>query len=377
MENNFESEPIEERMAAIQYEDTKAASNLEIGRRIKAGEETITSLGEVETETAKIFENSTILGKIETRMDHGKQPVALFADIDNTFYHPEETEAMHDLYHLIGENNYGLIYVTGRDLPIVEGQKDLPQADIVVTAVGTEIYVRTKEGQYVADENYAQLLRKNWKREDVYAAVGKIVDERSEAVQFQPRDKREGEEGKDPRGPQEFKISLWVDGENADYVASLAKKMQAEIPHSQIITSEDINISGRYNIDLLPEGVSKSFAVRYLSRALGLKGFVAGDSGNDVAMLIESGHTGILVGGARKDAKKSLVEIGDKKESTAGLIIIREGEEGQRQKIVIGREDIDRAARGIINVLGRADLNPHDAKDFVLSLYRLSQAKKK
>lgn len=364
-------------MAAIQYEDTKAASNLEISRRISSGEEAVVSLDEAETEMPKIFANSTIQGKIETRIGQGKQPVALFTDIDHTFYHPEETEAMADLYHLIEDNKYGLIYVTGRDLPMVLEQKDLPQTDIIVTAVGTEIYIRTRDGEYAADENYAQLLRKNWKREDVYAAVGQIVDERSEAAQFQPRDKRESEEGRDPRGPQEFKISLWVDGQTADYITSLSEEVQAKVPHCQVITSEDINIPQRFNIDILPEGVSKSFAVRYLTRALGLKGFVAGDSGNDVAMLVESGHTGILVGGARQDAKKALVEIGDKDESTTGLIIFREGEQGKRQRVVIGRDDVDRAARGIINVLGRADLNPHDAKDFVLSLYRLSQAKKK
>ena len=62
----------------------------------------------------------------------------------------------------------------------------------------------------------------------------------------------------------------------------------------------------KYCLDILP--ITKAGAVQYLGKITGIKkGIVAGDSGNDTGMLLESGlFTPVLVGGYAREAKNTI-----------------------------------------------------------------------
>lgn len=263
------------------------------------------------------------------------------------------------------------IYITGRDQPMVESQTDLPKADIVAGAVGTEIYVKQKDGGYKLDEEYRQILLNTWDREKIYQAAQRLVAENL-GLMFQPRDVPGAfERGETNQQPQKFKISFHVFGEYTD-IERMVELLEKELVGARAIGSTDIHNPKKFNIDLLPLHAGKELAIRYLAEKFGLKGFAAGDSGNDLSMLLEGGQPAILVGGARQEAKTIVLETGEPSPRSD----VREfRQEDLIQKIYVGGNHHDDAAKGIVNALSRGDFNPNNAVQLVNSLYQLSKTK--
>jgi len=367
--DEFRSE--EEKIAALAFNDEKNKANLVYANRTKGPNSSkYDSLGQEilsQVELSGIYKDSSISRKIEKRKTDGLQQVVLFSDIDNTFYDRNNPDASSHLSNMLEKMSWGVVYVTGRDQEMVESQNDLPKADIVVGAVGTEIYILNTEGKYVRDEEFREILLGSWDRDTIYQEAKDIVNRHSD-ISFQPRDNPDliGQEGHEP---QEFKISLHIFGEieKAQEVA----KLFDQIKGIKVIFSTDIHNPNKFNLDLLPETGGKELAVQYLSNKLGIKGFVAGDSGNDLGMLLDSGHPAILVGGAQEETRAAVVNY-----QADGLFDRQIRRMPNGQEIRIGTDKIDDASRGIINALQQADFNPEDAKWFVTNLYNMSKKEK-
>lgn len=357
------------------FEQAKDQSNLELARRNSDQSERYDKFGRERRaipEPEGVYADSSMALKIASRVKKGNQPIALFTDIDNTFYRQEEAELSGKLASILDENKWGLVYVTGRDLPAVEGQDDLPQADIVVASVGTEIFVKKPDGTYEQDSGYRKLLLGTWDRAEVYKVAQQLVNE-NEALEFQPRDVsgtfvREGA----GQEPQEFKISFNISGDQktADQICALVEE---RISGARVVLSQDIHKENWWNLDLLPIHAGKELAVRHLTEKLGLIGHVGGDSGNDISMLVDSGLPAILVGNAHEHVKAEVVGL--EMMPTSSGMQVRRLENGC--KIACGREKVDEAAAGLINALQQGDLNPEEAQWFIHSLICLSERDKR
>ena len=320
-----------------------------------------------QVELRGIYKDSSISRKVEKRKTNGLQQVVLFSDIDNTFYDRNNPDASRHLSDMLEKMSWGIVYVTGRDQEMVESQTDLPRADVVVGSVGTEVYVLNSEDKYVRDEEFRRILLGSWDREAIYQKAKDIVDSHSD-ISFQPRDNPDliGQEGHEP---QEFKISFHIFGEleKAQEIVKLFDQIQGV----KVIFSTDIHNPNKFNLDLLPETGGKELAVQYLSSKLGIKGFVAGDSGNDLGMLLDSGHPAILVGGAQEETKAAVINYQED-----GLFDKQIRRMPNGKEIRIGIDKIDDASLGIINALQQADFNPEDAKWFISNLYNMSKKEK-
>ena len=119
--------------------------------------------------------------------------------------------------------------------------------------------------------------------------------------------------------------------------------------------AEDAEVK-KYCLDVLP--LTKAGAVDYLTRIASIKkGVVAGDSGNDVNMLLESGTmNAVLVGGYKKEAEQKITNEVTKKEGTRSFRSI-ETPEGKKAVYIEGKPGV-LAAESIIRavkILNRAE----------------------
>jgi sucrose-phosphate synthase len=166
---------------------------------------------------------------------------------------------------------------TGRHLKsaaaaIAEHQAPLPE--IWVTSVGTEIHYY--QDPWVGDSEWHDLLHKDWDAEKAQAALENIPGLYRQEDEFQNR----------------FKCSFYVSDIKAFRQKEVEKRLRAVKIKANVIFSHQ-----RY-LDILPIYASKGHAVAFLARKWGIPTkniLVAGDSGNDAAMIIGESH-GVVVG---------------------------------------------------------------------------------
>jgi len=135
-----------------------------------------------------------------------------------------------------------------------------------------------------------------------------------------------------------------------------SRLLESEIKGAQVILSADIDDPQKHNIDLLPPNAGKGMALRYLTEKLGIRGVAAGDSGNDLTMLIEGGHPAIVVGGAREELRTAVMGFEDTPSFNSKVKKLPNS-----QKILIGQDKIEEATQGLIHALQQGDFNPEDA----------------
>ena len=118
----------------------------------------------------------------------------------------------------------------------------------------------------------------------------------------------EGLELQEEHNQTEFKLSYYTPGDaRGDEVASVARERLRDVGRFNVVHSLD-PVSGRGLLDVLPAGVAKDVAVRYLHDRSGVPEesvVYAGDSGNDLAAMV-SGFNVVVVGNAT-DALKETV----------------------------------------------------------------------
>lgn len=190
----------------------------------------------------------------------------LITDIDNTLL--GDADALHELLELLksagGRVGFGI--ATGRRL--VSALKelrewDVPMPDVLITAVGSEIYYGPRN---VEDLGWRQHIDYRWKPEELRAALREIP-----GVRLQPKDEQ-----------RLHKISYYIDPDRAPDIPDIVRLLRVRDLHVNAIYSHQAYL------DILPIRASKGLALRYLALKWGLppdRFLVAGDSGNDEEML--------------------------------------------------------------------------------------------
>ena len=208
----------------------------------------------------------------------------LVCDIDNTLL--GDQTALETLLLAIeqAQDRIGLAVATGRriesTLEVLEKWK-VPVPDVLITAVGTEIYYGHR---MVQDTDWTKHIDYRWKPDELREALDSF-----HGLTLQPAvDQRR------------YKISYNVDPQLAPTIKEIRTYLRKRDLHAKIVYSH-----GAY-IDLLPVRASKGLAVQYLTIKWGLdpqKILVAGDSGNDEEML--RGNTlGVIVGNYSEELSK-------------------------------------------------------------------------
>lgn len=220
------------------------------------------------------------------------QPIQwiLASDIDNTLTgDPLALKSLGaQIQTLRQQKNLALFLTTGRTLDeVLKGfqEESIPQADAIITQVGTEIYLPSFSLEMDPLAEWDTYLHTQFSREQAVAFVDDI----------------EGAEIQSERYNTPLKVSYFLDKTpDPDQAAERVKqRVAAENNGYQVVWS-----SGKH-LDILPAAAGKGKAIRFLIGFLGLapqQVITAGDSGNDRSMLDEF-RCGIIVGNAQPELR--------------------------------------------------------------------------
>ena len=191
---------------------------------------------------------------------------ALISDIDNTLL--GDRKGLSELLEwLTGKPEVGFGVATGRTVESavrVLRQWGVRVPDALVTAVGSEIYYGPELSR---DEGWSHYIRHLWRRDDLAEALGRLP-----GLKLQKRSEQ-----------REFKLSYLADSARMPPLVELERQLREQHLHANLIFSH-----GAF-LDALPLRASKGHAIRYLAYKFGLpleRFLVAGDSGNDVEMMV-------------------------------------------------------------------------------------------
>ncbi|HQQ76171.1 MAG TPA: HAD family hydrolase [Thermoanaerobaculia bacterium] len=207
----------------------------------------------------------------------------LVTDIDDTLL--GDRESLHELLEWLRLRAPDVAFgiATGRTLPMalaILGEWGVPRPDLLVTSVGTEIHYGPSR---MRDLAWTRHIRPLWRRASLADALSGLP-----GMTPQPAMKQ-----------GEFKLSYDIDPARLWPLERLQGHLRARGLHARLIRSQD-----RF-LDVLPVRASKGLAIRHLAYRLGLpleRFLVAGDSGNDVEMLL--GDTlGVVVGNHKPELK--------------------------------------------------------------------------
>lgn len=196
-----------------------------------------------------------------------------------------------------GTQNLGLAYVTGRHLALAEqgiAEVGLPRPDWFVCDVGTSVYRRIGR-RCEPDQTYRAAMRAAFgglTGDQVRVAVGEL-----RGIELQEEEKQ-----------ADFKVSYYTEGRPEPFVDIVQSRLDVAGAKVNLVASFD-PVSGRGLIDVLPAGVAKDYAIRYLHDRAGIDAdhlVYAGDSGNDRAAML-AGYQAIVVGNADAALKEELV----------------------------------------------------------------------
>ena len=189
-----------------------------------------------------------------------------------------------------------LAYVTGRHLSLAQAgieEVGLPSPDWFVCDVGTSVYRRTTEG-FALDSEYRQAMRAAFGGllgEDIRTAIGAVA-----GMELQEEEKQ-----------AQFKVSYYTRGRPEPFVEAVQSRLGTAGTNVNLVASHD-PVTERGLLDVLPAGIAKDHAVRYLHEQSGVDEqhlAYAGDSGNDRAAML-AGYRTIVVGNADKALAKDL-----------------------------------------------------------------------
>ncbi|MCA9046439.1 MAG: HAD-IIB family hydrolase, partial [Planctomycetaceae bacterium] len=192
-------------------------------------------------------------------------------------------------------------FVTGRHLASVEDvrvQEELPCPHWIICDVGTSIYHLNDSGVPELVSQYAEHLAalcSSMSREHLVDILAEVA-----GLRMQESEKQ---------GP--FKLSYYIEQsllQNAEqHILSLLQRHEA--PYSLICSVDPFNGDGL--VDLLPQGVSKDFALAWWTEHVNANResiLFAGDSGNDFAPLT-AGYRGILVANSPPDLADRILSV--------------------------------------------------------------------
>jgi len=189
-------------------------------------------------------------------------------------------------------------YVTGRDLPLaLKGilQHRLPTPDTLVCDVGTSVYHHTPSG-FAEDPEYVSLMEN--------ARGGIDVREAREDLGHLPGLRPQAD---DRQTASKLSYYLPPEGGHPEIMSAVTEILTGLGGSLQAVYSVGAP-HGTGLLDILPAGVAKDFALRYLHDRAGVDQeslVYAGDSGNDVAAML-TGFNAIVVGNATPGLREDL-----------------------------------------------------------------------
>ncbi len=203
----------------------------------------------------------------QTKSSMPTAKAALISDIDNTLIgdKPSLVALGGWLTQQQGQLVFGV--ATGRPLESAVNilkRHQVRTPDVIISSVGTEIHYGKR---LVPDLGWAAHIRYLWRR-----------DALAEALAEYPQLKLQ-----QPENQREFKLSYVVSPKSMPPIEALQQFLHQKKLHAQLIYSHD------EFLDVLPIRASKGHAIRYFAYKWGLpvaRCIVAGDSGNDVEMLM-------------------------------------------------------------------------------------------
>ena len=345
-------------------------------------------------EKSNCYQNSQINKMKKIQQEKGIIFTTLISDFDNSYFRKDKPEETKKLEKITEKYSIPTIIVTGiggqKLMEIIE-KEGLRKPEIIVGAVGTEIFVLQQDGTYLKDEKFDDQLKKvKFDRLAIAKEALSLIENSEYQLNFQHPDiEKDFIEGKIPPD-QPYKLSFYFMGDdnNRDKVEAIVRQ---KFPDLEVVVCEEVHHNSqikpgepkKYNIDLLPklsetDYGGKAGAVNYLQKILEIKrGFRVGDSGNDERMLkdIAIGE-GVIVGGATKELTdrigKSATPIGE-----TGFKRVGGGREGRRYfNDESGREgagSIIEATIRRLQVTRRFEENPNLRRLIEDALYDLKQ----
>lgn len=228
----------------------------------------------------------------------------LASDLDGTLIPPAEFPGdggIAELRRALAERaGVAVVYVTGRSRSLaLDGiaRHELPAPRVLVCDVGTSVFV-AEGSAYVPDPAYRELMLEALGGAEASHARAVLTGLPGLALQEHEQQ-------------AEFKLSYYVPHDHlGEELAARARKLLEGIGRFNVVHSVDPH-ARQGLLDVLPAGVAKDVAVRWLhdrSRMHADDLVYAGDSGNDVAAML-SGFRAIVVGNAT-DALKARVRTG-------------------------------------------------------------------
>jgi sucrose-6-phosphatase len=213
----------------------------------------------------------------------------LITDLDNTLVgNLEALNLLNDRFiQARQQQEILLVYSTGRSLTSYRhlcSTTPLLTPDVLITAVGTEIY---RSGLEPFDAAWSAQLQQNWDRTLVQEVAAQF-----KALKPQPEPEQ-----------RPFKVSYFLAAAIAPHQES-ASQVMAEL--SAALQTKglccELIYSGGKDLDILPQGADKGKAMQFVQTQyeIGDAHTVAcGDSGNDIALFGD--NRGIIVGNAQPE----------------------------------------------------------------------------
>ena len=208
----------------------------------------------------------------------------IITDIDNTL--TGDDEAMREFFQLItdAEDNIGFGIATGRrydDVVKLMKDYDMPQPEVLITAVGTEIYYGKNQ---TTDRSWQKHIDFRWEPKRVHEVLDSI----------------EGLYIQEDHEQSPYKISYEVDFSVAPKLPVIKRLLREAGLRIKAIVSLDMFL------DIIPSRAGSGLSVRQMAYKWGFpleNILIAGDSGNDEGML--AGNTlGVVVGNYSKELEK-------------------------------------------------------------------------
>jgi sucrose phosphatase-like protein len=217
-----------------------------------------------------------------------EERLLLATDLDGTLLGDDTALARFRVWLRAKRSAITLVYATGQTVARVcraVAQEQLPAPDYVIGSVGTEL-AEFLTGQH--DESWESCEGRVWSADTVRQVTAEVTGLKLQAEEFQ----------------SELKVSFYLDDAESQQLQDLATVLAA----AGVVA--DLIYSGNHYLDVLPRGMNKGTATRFLARKLGIdrsQVIACGDSGNDLPLYLQ-GFCGVLVGNAEPELVRLAAE---------------------------------------------------------------------
>lgn len=284
-------------------------------------------------ETSSVYDGSELQSILNVQRERSGETMALFTDIDDSFYLPDDPTATQQLFNELKGKDIPVVAVTGNQIQVVEeriARADLPHFQAICSSVGSQIWVltpdpKTGNPRYSLDQAYLEkVVATGFDRKKIVEIAKEEIkksaqEDPTSKLNFQWPEEEEFYNGQPCLANQEYKVSL-------QFESDLEQMIQIRDRFIQLFSDFKVSVcqikeigGGKnfYYLDIL--AADKADAINYLCDTLRVDiGMVAGDSGNDITMLSGTGNNvhSVLVGSYKPEAKKAVDEMTSHPEAT-------------------------------------------------------------